>query len=246
MTTATLSGALPTSDPFALKATTGGGKSEVPDAGIHFAVLVGLIDLGTHEDEATDEKTQKKRKFDTHKILLIWELTGSKMTGFKDRNHTIGKDYGLTFSDRSNLRKLVTGWRGTAFAPDEAFDVRSIVGKSCLVNLSHGTSKSTGNTFAKLESVSKPRQGDVIPPPQRVPFIWTVGEGLMPWDAAKKAFVPVGNKAIPDWDWLPFIYGEKVKDFIGRSKEVKNGGHTGEVTQDAQNEPEDDGSNDPF
>lgn len=65
---------------------------------------------------------------------------------------TIGKD--------SNLRKLLEGWRGQPFTDkdiNEGFDVESLVGVPCIVNVVHRTTNE--NTYANVASVMRLMKG---------------------------------------------------------------------------------------
>ncbi len=190
--------------PWKQKATTGGEAREVPDAGAHPAVLVALIDLGTHSEEFKDDAGKVKVK-DIRKVQFVWELTGEPIKGQPGKNHIIGRDYNLFFSQKAALRKLVEAWRGKALAEGEEFDIAVLLGKPCLVTLSHGQS-ARGNAYAKLEAVGPLPKGTKAAPPKIAPFSRLVDSAdLLP-------------------DWLPYIYGESVGDFVARAKEIA--GHT--------------------
>lgn len=182
---------------FTVKATSGGGGREVPPAGSHPAVLVAIVDLGTHTETYKDQAAKSIRK-----VLLCWELTDEKVAGKKDENHLVCKDFSLTFGTKSGLRKIVEGWRGKAFAEGEDFDLGKLLGKECMLTISIGTS-SKGNEYAKIESVSPKPKGMTVPPAQRKPLLFEVGQ-----DTAQL-------------EWIPYLYGEAVATVIGRSHEAR-------------------------
>jgi|SRR5579863_4563365 len=165
-----------------------GAASEVPPAGSHPAVLVCIIDLGTHEEDFKQQDGTVKTA-DMHKVFLGWELTAEKCAGF-NRNHIIGKDYNVseTLSPNSNLRKLIEGWRGKAMQNDEGIDLGKMLGAKCMVTITHKES-GRGNTYAVMGAVAPPPKGLAVPAPGQTPFIWEIGSG-----------------PIPDHAWLPYVF----------------------------------------
>ena len=207
------------SSPWDVTATTAAGGSEVAPAGSHPAVLVALIDLGTHEETFEDKVKGTSRTVDLRKVLMAWELTAEPIAGLKGgRNHVVSRDYNVTFSQKSGLRKMIEGWRGKSFAEGEGFDLGKLLGQKCMVTVKHGTS-ARGNTFAKFDGVAPVPKGLAVPAPKIKPFAWSVDDGEFP---------------IPDW--LPYLYGESVADVIKRCKE-RNGNVVG-LNQCAVNEAE--------
>lgn len=171
-----------------------GGFELVPD-GNHPAVLVALIDLGTQTQRYQDKVEEAPQ------IFLVWELVTEKMSGYKDRNHTIGRAYRLSSHQKSGLRQMLEKWRGKAFAEGEAYSLKAILGKPCLLSVVHKTS-AQGTAYARIEGVSAVPKGMSVPQPQHKPFLWAIGDG-----------VP------PTFDWIPYLFGESVETVVKRSKE---------------------------
>lgn len=225
---------------FKAKATNkGGGGSEVPPAGAHPAVLIAIIDLGTHEDEYNGKPSYPRQ------VLFVWELTTEKLAGTKSRNHVLARDYTIGYSGevilgpKNGLRKMLEGWRGKAYGEGDDIDIAAPLGRSCVLTVKHGESAKK-NTYAKIESVTPVPKGLAVPPAERCkPFTWEIHEG---------AELP------PEREWLPFVYGEKVEDVIKGSYEWrglpvpkvergKNGDSGGEAQHPADPNP---GSEIPF
>lgn len=180
---------------FKIKATSGGGGTEVPPAGNHPAILVAIIDLGTQETSYKDTKSWIR------KVYLIWELTTEKIAGTKDRNHVIGRDFTFTFSPKSMLRGIIEKWRGKAFNADEEFELDKLLGRPCMLSVAQETSKND-NLYAKVDTVTAVPKGLNVPKATYTPFMWTLDDG----DA-------------PTQEWIPYLYGKSVKEVIGKSKE---------------------------
>lgn len=204
-------------------------KYPLPPAGNHPAVCIGIIDLGTQEEEFAGKKKQ-----DVHKIAIFWELTTLLAAGYSDgRNHIMGCEYTFSCHTKSKLRKLVEAWRGQAYPDGAEIDYDVIVGRPCLLGLSLGKADS-GNDYAKIDTVGQvPMAGGVpimqVPRPKHQPFTWAMPEADKPWTpdtglslmGPDGKLVPQNNFALPDWDWLPALFGAEVKDLILLSPEGK-------------------------
>ncbi len=175
---------------FKQKVKSSQSFDQVPP-GNHGAVLVAIVDLGTHE-ENFQGKINIQRK-----IYFVWELTSEKEPGAPDKNRLIAKMFTLSFGKKAKLRALIEGWRGKALDDGEEFDLAKLIGKSCLVNVVHD------NEYANVAAVSAPPKGVKVEKPKHTPFIWEIE----------------GDKPV-DLSWLPWIYGKKVEDVIAQSDEV--------------------------
>lgn len=176
----------------------GAGTTEIPPAGSSPAVLVAIIDLGTH----TEAGFQGKASREVHKIYLVWELTAEKKSA-STQNHVIARDFNASFNEKANLRIWIEKWFAKPIPEGQEFDLTKLLGKKCLLTISHKEAAQSGRTFAKLEGISPVPKGLPVPDPQNDLISWEIGTG----------------DPIPDQDWLPFIYGEPVADVIKRSHE---------------------------
>lgn len=184
------------SSPWEVEASNSSGTSEVPPADNHVAVLVALIDLGTHEEEYQNEK------YDARKALFCWELPSEHKSD--GSSFVVSQDFNLTpkVSGRSKLRQMLQSWRGRPMDDGERLDLQSLLGKPCLLNIGHGKS-AKGNTYAKIMGISPLVKGMTAPKPFNEPYEWHLGAG------------PV---RLPDW--IPYIYGQSVEEYIGQCKEL--------------------------
>ncbi len=173
------------SDDFEMKATAGGESYEQAPPGPHAAVLVALIDLGTHPSEFEGKSDLR------HELYLAWELPGVKMSG-STLNHFIRATYTFSFGEKANLRKMVEGWRGKKFAVDEPFSPAVLLGKPCQLNVTH---KETGKkkTIAIVDSVTRLMAGVPAPAPTVQPIAYGMSSIL--------SKVPP-----PDFGWLPNVW----------------------------------------
>lgn len=191
-----------TANPFVGKASSGVGTGdyEIPKAGTHPARVVGLIDLGSHEEEY-EGKAKMVRK-----CMVVYELVGQKKSGSTEP-HTMAERYSMPVNekigDRNKLRKVMEAVRGRRYTNEDVIDITKFVGQAVQVTISHGTS-TRGSDYARIDQVSGVMQGIQIPPPQLKPVVWWIGAG-----------------PIPGEHWIPFCYGEKIEEVIKRSKEWK-------------------------
>jgi hypothetical protein len=185
---------------FKVKANNSGGDGnfELPPAGSQAAVLVGLIELGHHENDY-----QGQSKGFQPRVFLVWELAEKKSDGSP---FVVGRDYTQSLGKKANLRSIVEKWRGKTLGDDEEYDLTKLIGKPCLLSLVHKQSQNN-NTYAKIDGVGALPKGMAPPKATLTPVTWEIGP----------------DKEPPAEDWLPFVYGEPVKTVIERSREFKDG-----------------------
>jgi hypothetical protein len=134
-----------------LMASDRGGKGFDPVAeGVHNAVCYSVVDLGHH----LDEKFGKRN----HNVLITWEITGERIEIEKDGvklnlPRAISKKYTLSLNEKANLRKDLQTWRGRGFTEQElqGFDIKNLVGKSCMIQVIHN--KSGDKTYANIAAI---------------------------------------------------------------------------------------------
>jgi hypothetical protein len=187
-------------NPFEVEATNSGGASgEMPPEGNHPAVLIGLIDLGTHRDEYQGQENWNR------KVLFCWELPAEVKSDGSP--HVLTQDYNVPpkLSGKSKLRSMIEGWRGRAMEDAEKLDMVKMVGASCLINVGRGKSKK-GSEYAQILGITPVIKGMQAPRPFNPPFVWAFG---------------MGEFSAPSW--LPYLYGRPVEEHIAESTEAKGG-----------------------
>lgn len=112
-----------------------GGSFERTPPGTHLAVCYRFVDLGTQESNYKGEvKTQRK-------VMLSWEFPEELMTEgeYAGRPFTFHQRYTWSMHEKATLRKDLEAWRGVPFSDNDfgqgGFDIRNILGKSCLITL---------------------------------------------------------------------------------------------------------------
>ena len=131
-------------------ATASESKSYAPaPEGVHQAVCVDVIDKGLIESAFVNEKGQKKVQ---HKIDIAWQISELRDDG---KRFVVYKRYTLSLHEKAALRHDLESWRGRPFTRDEemGFDVETVIGANCLVNIQHKPSKDGSRTYANVVSV---------------------------------------------------------------------------------------------
>lgn len=119
----------------------------------------------------------------TNTIRFDWELPTK--TKIFDENKgpqplSISKEYTLSMNDGANLYKHLVSWFGKEFTDKdrEKFDIASVIGRDCMINVAHKTSSSTGNIYSYVASVSPMPDGMECPLAVNSPFIWDFDENF--------------------------------------------------------------------
>ena len=179
---------------------TGGGKDfdPVPE-GSHLGVCDMFVDLGLQDSHFGAK----------HKIYLRWQIPALRLQYEKDGEKiegpmSIGATYTLSLSEKSNLRPILQAWRGKAFTPDELkkFDVTTVLGKPCMVTVTHEPKKD-GGVYANVAAVAKLPAGIPSPVLEGKAIIYDADnkeswDDLRPWMHDK-----IRNQVQPKVDDLP-------------------------------------------
>jgi|YelNatPaOPRAMG01_1025707.scaffolds.fasta_scaffold26911_3 hypothetical protein len=129
---------------------------ELPPAGPQAAICTRVIDLGT---QTTDYQGEQRP---SRKVLLTWRLAETRADG---EPFMVSRRFTASLHEKSALRGILKGWRGRDFTLTElaAFDLRRLLGASCLLNLTH--TQRNGRDYADIVSVSPIPKGMAAPEP---------------------------------------------------------------------------------
>lgn len=121
------------------------------------AVCVDNIDLGKIKSMWDGEERER------HMVRLVWQIDEEDADG---KPYFVKQDYTASLAEKAKLRKQLETWRGRAFTEVElfGFDLDSILGVGCLLNIVHNKG-SRGGTFANVGAVMKLAKGMVTPKP---------------------------------------------------------------------------------
>lgn len=142
--------AIPQSKPF-----------EKAPAGIHVAIAIRIVDVGTRQ---TEWKGQKKEQ---HRIMVTWELPSVRMTEGENagKPFVITKFYTLSMYDNSRLRKDIDAWRGVKLTDKQAdeFNITKLLKVPCMLQIIHDTAKD-GKEYANINAIMGVPAGTTVPP----------------------------------------------------------------------------------
>lgn len=133
-------------------ASAKGGKDFDPaPAGVHYAICTQVIHLGKQKSQwQGKEKVLDKvyLKFEIPDHRIEYTKNGQQVTG----PITIGQTFTLSIGEKSNLGPFLTGWRGKPFTAEEQeeFNISSVIGKPCQLNIVHEVGKSDGKLRATI------------------------------------------------------------------------------------------------
>ena len=121
--------------------------------GVHAAICVGLFDLGTSINEMFGNRA--------HRVCITWEFPQIRIQLIKDGEilelpRQLSQLFTLSLSEKANLRKVLTSWRGRSFTDGElrGFDLKAILGKPCSISILHD--HKNGKTYSKIGAVLPP------------------------------------------------------------------------------------------
>ena len=113
----------------------------VPDEGLHSAVLVDAVNLGTLETPWGPKE----------KVSLIFELQSTDEDG---RHFIVGKRFTRSLNEKAALRKFLEKWRGIKYTPAElqqGIDLGNLLGMSSTLFVV--LNETEERTYANVESI---------------------------------------------------------------------------------------------
>jgi hypothetical protein len=113
----------------------------IAPAGLHMARLYSVIDLG---HQATEWAGETKIM---HKVVLTWELHGDD-----GKPLIVSKRYTVSLGDQARLRQDLEAWSNKKMTAEDRknFDLKGLLGKFCMVNITH----SEDGKYANISGIS--------------------------------------------------------------------------------------------
>jgi hypothetical protein len=123
-----------------------------PDEGLHNAVCVDAVDLGTLETPWGPKE----------KVSLIFELETTDETG---KRFVAGKRFTKSLNEKASLRKFLEKWRGSKYTPDElqqGVNLENLISRNATLFIVKNETEE--RTFVNIESVLpyKNKNGQVL------------------------------------------------------------------------------------
>jgi hypothetical protein len=113
--------------------------------GAHLAVCVDIIDQGMKPNPFRDGALQRK-------VDIAWQIEEVRDDG---KRFVVYKRYTASLNEKATLRHDLESWRGKPFTAAElvGFDLESVIGANCILNIVHKAGKEQGKVFANVAAV---------------------------------------------------------------------------------------------
>lgn len=137
-------------------------ERKIVPQGNHIARCYGMIEIGTVTEKILgEEKTN-------YKVLIDWELPLETTTFSEEKGEqpfVFSKEFTLSMHEKSNLRGVITSWRGKPLSDNEAktFDLTKLIGATCMLNIVHRQSRDGSKTYPHLAGVTPLPKGFTCP-----------------------------------------------------------------------------------
>ena len=141
--------------------TEGGSEFEPAPEGVHNAVCVSIVDLGTQKERAYQSTEIVEKRL----VEIRWELDETRDDG---KPFMIMKRYKQSLHEKSALRAHLEAWQGKPFSDEQLdnFDLNRLLGRGCQIQIGR-----TEGGNAKIMSVMALSKGAKAPKPSIVPFL---------------------------------------------------------------------------
>jgi hypothetical protein len=175
------------------------------EPGLYPARCFKLIDIGTQVGEYQNKPTSR------HQVIIGFEFPDELNEGgdYDGQPYSLSKFYTCSLNEKSNLYQDLVSWRGRVFSKEELeiFDLTTIVGVPCQIQVSINESKKTiikNITELPTVKVDGKRVKITVPPAINPPVIFDLDNYLAGDDSVYKTL------------------GEKMRAIIDKSVEVQN------------------------
>ena len=124
---------------------------KIAPAGLHMARLYSIIDLGHQSVEWAGEAKIM------HKVVFTWELHGNDdsdqpLKTDDGKPLIVSKRYTVSLGDQARLRQDLEAWSNKKMTAEDRknFDLKDLLGKFCMVNITH----SEDGKYANISGIS--------------------------------------------------------------------------------------------
>lgn len=189
----------PAVDPWSMEVPTPGegGDYVLCPAGNHPGVIVGLFDVGHHEEKYDGEAKEMR------KLAVVIELKKKRPDG---KPFLLAERYTWSLSEKSKFYALASTVMGHKFKEGEKFDPRALIGVPVMASVVHAQGGKEDKTYHNLQSLAQYPEDFPAIEPTHAKIVWSIVAGG-PW--------PDGCED------LPRIYGVSIKELAKQSREYK-------------------------
>jgi len=165
-----------------VKDTGSGGDFTPISEGIKIAVCSMVIDLGIQETSYGDKS----------QLFIQWQIPAERVE-IKGENlpAVISQRYTASLNEKANLRKTLEAWRSRKFTEEElsGFDMSTILGAGCQIQVVHNKSQDGTKTYANIGSIMGLPPGTSAPPIEGQPISYSRSDGETTVAAALPNFI---------------------------------------------------------
>ena len=145
----------------------------ITPAGNHIGRIYQMIHIGTVLEEYDGNESLKE------KVRITFELpleTHEFKEGEGEKPFSISQEYTVSMHEKAKLRQHIENMLGCSLQEEEAnsFEVTDLMGKACMVNVSHKTAKTSGRKYAYISSLAPLPKGmeepEVVNEPKTLDF----------------------------------------------------------------------------
>lgn len=124
------------------------GNNPIPqlEAGVYTGIASALIDLGLQENKLFNNNRRK--------LMIVWNIVGETVTvNDEELPRVMSKEYTMSLSERSTLRRDLEAWRGKIFNPVEleGFDLKNILNTACQLQINE--QEKNGKTYSNIAAI---------------------------------------------------------------------------------------------
>lgn len=130
----------------------GGVEIKQLEPGVYTGVASAIVDLGIQESAMFGNKQRK--------IMIIWQIVGETIEiNGENKPRVMSKEYTLSLSEKSTLRKDLQAWRGKAFSQEElqGFDLVNILNVPCQLQIIQ--TEKNGKVYTNIASIMAIQKG---------------------------------------------------------------------------------------
>lgn len=141
-----------------------GKDFKITPAGNHVARCYQILHIGSIPSTFPGENKN------VSKTRLTFELPDELNEFRKDEGlkpFSISVEHTVSMNEKANLRKFIEGWLGETLPEEEeackSFNLHSMIGKTCMLNVVHKPSRKTNKPFALIVGASPVPKGIEVP-----------------------------------------------------------------------------------
>ena len=124
------------------------GNSEIKqlEPGVYTGIASAIIDLGVQENLMYG-KMQRK-------VMIVWNIVGETVKiNDEEKPRVISKEYTMSLSEKSTLKRDLQAWRGKPFTAEElqGFDLENILNVPCQLQINQ--EEKNGKTYTVIAAI---------------------------------------------------------------------------------------------